>query len=212
MLTGVWWVSYFLLWSWVCVEAISIVALARQIGILHERLGPVGARTMNPGPRIGQPAPAVEATDINGRSVSLGATHGARTLMVFISTQCSTCAEIMPTLRTLYRTESRDLEIMLISADGSELVGRAYARQHDVAALPFVVSSELAKLFQVGLSPYAVMIDRTGVVRAKGVVNNTSHIESLLNAEESGFPNIQSFLHLNDIQAPPTEEVHSITK
>ena len=34
----------------------------------------------------------------------------------------------------------------------------------------------------------------TGVIRAKGLVNNREHLESLLIAEETGFGTIQAYL------------------
>ena len=48
--------------------------------------------------------------------------------------------------------------------------------------------------FQVGKLPYAILLDAAGVIRAKGLVNNREHLESLLIAEETGFGTIQAYL------------------
>jgi len=176
------------------------LALARHIGILSVRLGPAGARTMNPGPRIGQLAPPLQVTDITGRDVTLGANLGKRTLLVFLSTQCSTCLEILPGLKTLYRTEKDNLEIVLISPEPDIESCRAYAHQHGLSAMPFIASSDLATRYQVGISPYAILVDRAGIVKAKGLVNNTAHLESLFNAEEVGHPSIQSYMQRNEVR------------
>ena len=48
--------------------------------------------------------------------------------------------------------------------------------------------------FRVGKLPYAVLLDSEGVIRAKGLVNNREHLESLLIAQESGFGTIQAYL------------------
>jgi len=48
--------------------------------------------------------------------------------------------------------------------------------------------------FQVGKLPYAVLIDASGVIRAKGLVNSREHLESLIVAEETGFGTIQAYL------------------
>ena len=42
--------------------------------------------------------------------------------------------------------------------------------------------------------PYAVLLDREGVVRAKGLVNSREHLESLLAAQEAGVASLQEFL------------------
>ena len=44
--------SQILLWSAVLIEGLLIAALARQVGILHERIAPAGARHMR---RLGPP-------------------------------------------------------------------------------------------------------------------------------------------------------------
>jgi methylamine dehydrogenase accessory protein MauD len=38
--------------------------------------------------------------------------------------------------------------------------------------------------YQVGKLPYAVLIDASGVIRAKGLVNTREHVESLFEAME----------------------------
>ena len=48
--------------------------------------------------------------------------------------------------------------------------------------------------YQVGKLPFAVLIDRDGVIRAKGLVNSREHLESLVVAEETGFGTIQAWL------------------
>jgi methylamine dehydrogenase accessory protein MauD len=42
--------------------------------------------------------------------------------------------------------------------------------------------------------PYAALIDPQGVVRAKGLVNNREHLESLFEAERRGVASLQEFL------------------
>jgi methylamine dehydrogenase accessory protein MauD len=48
--------------------------------------------------------------------------------------------------------------------------------------------------YRVGKLPYAVLIDETGVVRAKGLINTREHLESLIQAKEMGVASIQQFL------------------
>ena len=47
-------VSNALLWISVCVLGLVVVALTRQIGLLHERIAPVGALAVEQGPAVGE--------------------------------------------------------------------------------------------------------------------------------------------------------------
>ena len=60
--------------------------------------------------------------------------------------------------------------------------------------LPYVNSPQVGMTYRVGKLPYAILIDSEGIIRAKGLVNNREHLESLLIAEETGFGTIQAYL------------------
>jgi methylamine dehydrogenase accessory protein MauD len=49
-------------------------------------------------------------------------------------------------------------------------------------------------VYKVGKIPYAVLIDPEGVIRAKGLVNNREHLESLMEAYRLGMASIQDYL------------------
>jgi methylamine dehydrogenase accessory protein MauD len=75
--------------QWVFLMALTtlVLALLRQVGMLHERLGPVGALMLPGGPQPGMPAPKFDLTDLTGRAVTIGghaAGHGS-TLLFFLS-------------------------------------------------------------------------------------------------------------------------------
>ena len=48
--------------------------------------------------------------------------------------------------------------------------------------------------FQISKLPYAVLIDETGVIRAKGLINSREQLESLFTAKELGVASVQEFL------------------
>jgi methylamine dehydrogenase accessory protein MauD len=73
--------------------------------------------------------------------------------------------------------------------------------------LPYVNSPQVAMAFQVGKLPYAVLIDAQGVIRAKGLVNNREHLESLIVAEETGFGTIQAYLAAQRLASRDQNEV-----
>jgi methylamine dehydrogenase accessory protein MauD len=48
--------------------------------------------------------------------------------------------------------------------------------------------------FHVSKLPFAVLIDKDGVIRAKGLVNSREQIESLFNAMEFGVKSLQEYV------------------
>jgi methylamine dehydrogenase accessory protein MauD len=56
-----------------------------------------------------------------------------------------------------------------------------------------VLSPTLGMTWQVGKLPYAVLVDETGVLRARGLVNTREHLESLFEAKERGVASIQDW-------------------
>src|ERR671919_441117 len=95
-LQGWWAVSYVLLWLLVVMLCVIVVALARQIGTLHLRLGPRGALEIDSeGPPLGEPLPFVDARGADGASLVLGG-PGRRRLVLFSSPTCIVCREVAP--------------------------------------------------------------------------------------------------------------------
>lgn len=52
--------------------------------------------------------------------------------------------------------------------------------------------------YRVSRLPYAVSIDETGAIRAKGMIKNREQLESLFNAKELGVGSVQDFLTGNN--------------
>ena len=65
-------VSNVLLWIAVLVLLVAVIALSRQIGILYERVAPMGALVMDTGPKPGDLAPTFELEALGGGRVRLG--------------------------------------------------------------------------------------------------------------------------------------------
>jgi methylamine dehydrogenase accessory protein MauD len=170
-----------------------VVAMARQIGLLHRRLRPAGARMTDAGLGIGEQAPEIKEVDLQGQEMTLGSHRGKQTLLVFISVGCSSCVELAPALRSLWKTERMTLEILLVALSGDKATNREFVTQHKLSDIPWVVSENVGLEYRVANPPYAVLVDEWGVVRAKGIVNHLEHLESLLNAAKLGHPSWESF-------------------
>jgi len=189
-------VSNVLLWVVVVILALVVLALVRQIGVLHERVFPVGALVTAGGPRIGEVAPALTVSDLASRRVSIGGEDpaGRSTLIFFLSPTCPVCKTLLPTVLRVARSENEPVRVVLAS-DGAAEAHRAFVERHGLDDVPYVLSSELGVLYGVGKLPFAVLIDAAGVLKAKGLVNTREHLESLFEAARLGVASIQDYLH-----------------
>lgn len=77
-------VSNIVLWLVVLALLLAVVALARQVGILYERIAPMGALMMDTGPKVGDAVPAVDLLDLAGRAVGIGRAGETSTLLFFL--------------------------------------------------------------------------------------------------------------------------------
>ena len=53
---------------------------------------------------------------------------------------------------------------------------------------------QLGMTYQVSKLPFALLIDKDGVLRSKGLVTSREHLESLLESMDSGIASIQEFV------------------
>jgi len=172
------------------------LALAREIGRVQVRLGPLGARMMDNGPRVAEAGPAFAGlTDHLGRSVSVAGHRDRAQLLMFTGPKCSTCKSLLPGLKALAKAERKELEVVLIS-DGTPEEHEAFLAGAGIRdEFSYVDARDVGIAYQVGTTPYGVVLDEHGKIRAKGLCNQMAHVESLLNALETGTPSLQ---HLHE--------------
>jgi methylamine dehydrogenase accessory protein MauD len=196
-------VSNVLLWIAVVVLAAVVVALVRQIGLLHERVFPVGALMTAGGPRVGEAAPELGVPDLAGRTVHVGGAHdgGRATLVFFVSPTCPVCKTLLPIVLDVAATETPPARVVLAS-DGEPAEHRAFVERAGLDGVPYVLSSALGLAYQVAKLPYAVLIDARGVLRGKGIVNTREHVESLFEAARLGVASMQDYLRRHDENPP----------
>ncbi|MBW2245140.1 MAG: methylamine dehydrogenase accessory protein MauD [Deltaproteobacteria bacterium] len=187
-------ISNTVLWIAVVVLGVVVTALTRQIGLLHERLAPMGALAQQRGPEVGDAASVHVLTDLSGRSVNVGGPlAGTRTLLFFLSPSCPVCDTLLPTLLRVARDEAPGLRVVLAS-DGEPEEHHRFRSRKGLDDQYYVLSRELGLAFAVSKLPTAILIDEEGIVRAKGIVNTREHLESLFAAHELGAGSIQQFI------------------
>lgn len=188
-------VSNLVLWCVVVVMGLVIAALARQVGVLHERIAPAGALAVQEGAVVGEDAPRVSVETLDGEPLEIGVARSDQraTLLFFLSPSCPVCETLLPALMSLHRYEAARLDLVLAS-DGEAGEHRRFVAEQRLESLPYVLSPALGVAYGVSKLPFAALVDGDGILRARGLVNTREHLESLLEAMELGVGSIQEFL------------------
>lgn len=185
--------SQTLLWVVIVALAITVMALARQIGILHERIAPLGAMVTPAGPAVGERAPVIRATAMDGTLVELGrpAKRERALLLIFVAASCPICKKLIPAVKSFSKAENLDV---IFVGDGGVDDQRRLVERFELGGYLFLNSPEVGLRFQVAKLPYAVLLGDNDVILSKGLVNSREHLESLVVANETGFPTVQNYL------------------
>jgi methylamine dehydrogenase accessory protein MauD len=206
-------VSNLVLWVLVIVLALIVLALARQVGILHERVAPAGALQPVEGPKVGELTEAMQLEDLEGGSVTVGGENadGLATFVLFISPTCPVCRSLVPTAKSLARKEASRMRLVFASDGDSREQHVAYARDLALDDYPYVLSQALGMTYQVSKLPFALLIGADGTLQSKGLVNTREHLESLVEAMDSGIATLQEYVGRmqagTNIDTPVKEQV-----
>lgn len=181
---------------WVLVLALSavVLALTRQLGVLHQRIAPAGALMLNRGLKVGESAPTLELAALDGRPLKVGVARddGRSTLLLFVSPSCPVCKSLLPAVKSSRKDERSWMDVVLAS-DGDPRAQREFVRTHGLEEIPYVVSPALGLAYQVSRLPFAALLDEQGVLRARGLVNSREHLESLFEAKRLGVASLQEY-------------------
>lgn len=189
-------ISNVILWLVVIALAFVVLALARQVGILHERVAPAGALMPTSGPKVGELTEALSLTDLKNAPLTIGGANpdGLHTMVMFISPTCPVCKSLVPTAKSLAGTERKRMRLIFAS-DGDRIEQhQAYASDLSLDQYHYVLSEKLGMHYEVSKLPFAVLIGADGSLQSKGLVNTREHLESLIEAMDSGIATLQDYV------------------
>jgi methylamine dehydrogenase accessory protein MauD len=186
-------VSQILSWIVILGLGLALLALARQVGVLHVRLAPAGALLTGKGPVVGELAPVLDAVTLDGAPLTIGKAlaKGRMQLLLFVSLHCPLCKDLVPIAKNFAKTEKMDIVFV---GDDDVNEQRAMIARLDMGGVPFVNSSIVGRTFHVDRLPHAVLVGADGTVLSKGLVNSREHLESLITAHELGVVSVQDYL------------------
>lgn len=182
-MSGIWLVSYIALWAVVLLQGVIIFVLLRQLGLMY--LGTAQGVSRD-GLAVGERAPDFAVQALEGTTLSLADFSGRSLLLVFGSANCAPCRTLIPDLNVFARELAHELRVLFLSR-GEDGEARRFAREVD-AQVPVATHPDeaLSDAYKARVTPFAFLIDGDGVIRAKGLANNRSHLDMLLQMAREG--------------------------
>jgi methylamine dehydrogenase accessory protein MauD len=185
MPSGIWLYSYLALWALLLAVSFLLVAVLRHMREVY-------SYWVKNDPEWGLPlgalAPALLAEDIDGRPVSLGASRGKKTILIFLSRGCHSCRRALAQVPSLRAIEGVEL-ILVVSA--KELETRLFLAEADRDVnFPEVLAladsnRRLTHTYRVAAVPYAVVVDEDARIAGKRTGWSPGEIESLMRQAEA---------------------------
>lgn len=168
--------SLFLLWVAVILLGVAVVAQARQLRQLHDRLDPAPL----PGamPSTGT-APVASAPTLAGDMLTIGgpSADGRAWLLLFIR---AGCAASRTAIRDALALTDRKRLRLLFLGEGRAEEYRDLLRQHRIRDTDMIVSGQLLRDFQATDLPAAALIDARGRLLGRGAIAARAQLDALL--------------------------------
>lgn len=177
-MSGLWLVSYVILWSLVaCLALFSLVA-ARQLGLLHSQL-----TRLHHSPRtaeLGSTCPTIECVDLGGERSVMARPCGKARLIVFVSPDCESCDSISLLLRSIYR--HLDLDITIASIVDDAVAAAAFVRRNQLDGISCVLAAAAVSLIGIAETPSGILLDGNAKIIGKLALAGISDIDRLQEA------------------------------
>ncbi|MCY3605238.1 MAG: methylamine dehydrogenase [Gammaproteobacteria bacterium] len=207
-------VSNLILWILVLAFGVIAVALARQVGVLFERIAPAGALAMNRKLAGGDVAPTLRLRTIEGEDIEIGKASDTESrdkaqLIFFLAPGCPICKTLLPAIKSIAARERGWLDLVLASDGESRDAHVEFIDLHKIGGYPYVLSRSLGVQFGVSQLPFAVLVDRDGRISGLGLTNSREHLESLIETQMMKVATIQEHLELVDFGIKAPESANS---
>jgi thiol-disulfide isomerase/thioredoxin len=147
-----------------------------------------GAPTPRVGAHVGDVAPALAGTSIEGHPVSLSAWRGSVVVILFWASWCTPCQAEQPAVNALARQEVQSgVHFAGVSVDVARSAAQSYLTRFAVPYDSLIDDTETIVVdFEVAGPPSTFVIDRTGRVAAELVGElNTDNLRARIASAQS---------------------------
>jgi methylamine dehydrogenase accessory protein MauD len=164
------------------LNTVAVIALIRQVGLLHLRVRPVpaleGEGGPSPGMKLSFATPPWELEEIRPEV--------NRVLLGFFSPTCKVCAPLMPAFQAIAAAADPDEAVVLVT-EAEPARAQEYLRAGKVR-VPYIAEPDCFTPNEVPGAPFAVVVDRKGHALASGGVNTLEQLEWVLEKSKAPKP------------------------
>jgi hypothetical protein len=154
------------------LTAVAVVALIRQVGVLHLRIRPVAGVTGVGGPDYGA------EIQLPAALAELARRPATRFLVGFVSPGCRVCGPVTSAFGHVARSADARTAVLLV-IDASQPEADEYIRAKGVSFLPYIADTASFAANVPG-APWAIVADEAGRVIVSGGVNTLDNVEEML--------------------------------
>lgn len=192
-MTGLWLLSYIILWLVVVVLCLITVGLLQQLGILQRQLEQRGSELTNEeqllhpaleddGPTTGSVLPQLTVNSINGfGSLTLSSLSSqGYSLLMFLSPLCESCQHIVESLNMLVK-EAENVGNVIVFMRADEQACRSFITIFPLH-LPVICDNErtITMNFNVHHAPFGLLYDAQSRLTKKRGIRNREDLLNLL--------------------------------
>jgi len=153
------WIAAFVLLTLLSLTtAVLLVAVMRQVGILHQRLAASGLG--EPPPRAGSLVEHIRFTQVPG-TPDENPLQAPVTIFAYVLPGCSGCEKVPGLIHAVSEAGHDNGVQIVLATDANIEAAQRYATSHKLQ-LPFVVNERFARHFGISGSPYFIAVREEG--------------------------------------------------
>lgn len=162
----------------IALLAVTVLSLARQIGILHERTGIASLVNKRLALDIGDVLPEMAIPTLAGEQITLGLAVSGWVALLFLAADCPICRSVLPAYQKCLNDAPTIQGYWVV--DGMQLAAtEEYSRSHGIAGEALLVSQELGLRFGIARLPAIAVLDADSRLVLQRGVNGPKHVVRL---------------------------------
>lgn len=178
-MSGVWLVSYVVLWVLTALLVLFALVAARQFGLVHSELASIGSSSAMRAD-VGSTFPTMQGRDLEGHRVLLRGIGAERTLIIVVSPECASCDAASTLVRDVHRKWT-DLDVIVVAATDDLDAARDFLRRNNLADVTFVLAASVLTRLMISETPCGIFVDRDGTIVGRAALRNVADLTNLEN-------------------------------
>lgn len=185
-MTGIFWVSYAMLWIVVIVQSFAFLEVMRQIAAIRRRVGPDQGAAMFP-VETGAPLPELSGVTSDTHEPRMWADYLRSDVgvAVFMTPRCLKCRDVAAGLQALAANLRNRVDVIAVVQGRPEDV-EPFISETGLPRDMTVIDEDGVTASRLGIevTPAALTL-REGSIGVAGVVNSAHHVEVLIEQEDA---------------------------